>query len=104
MGLLKAKHGSVRVLGENPVDSPETLMKRLGYMTEEDSLPKWMRVGDMLDFSRAMYPTWDDRYSLDLCETFDLSRTSKLSELSKGATRPCRSVGGNRASTGAADS
>ncbi len=84
MGLLKAMHGSVRVLGHNPIDSPESLLKRIGYMTEEDSLPKWMRVGDMLDFSRAIYPSWDDGYCRELCEMFDLSRTSKLSEMSKG--------------------
>lgn len=84
MGLLKANHGTVRVLGQNPIESPETLLKRVGYMTEEDSLPKWMRLGDMLDFSRAVYPSWDDAYCADLCEMFDLSRTQKLSEMSKG--------------------
>ena len=84
MGLLKAKHGTVRVLGADPVRSPDELLKRVGYMTEEDSLPKWMRVGDVLDFSRAMYPTWDDSYCIELCEMFDLLRTNKLSEMSKG--------------------
>jgi ABC-2 type transport system ATP-binding protein len=84
MGLLKAKHGTVRVLGENPVESPEALLKRIGYMTEEDSLPKWMRVGDMLDFSRSLYPNWDDAYCKELCEMFSLTRTDKLSEMSKG--------------------
>jgi ABC-2 type transport system ATP-binding protein len=84
MGLLKAKHGEVRVLGEDPVNSPETLLKRIGYMTEEDSLPKWMRVGDMLDFSRSLYPSWDDAYCKQLCEMFSLTRTDKLSEMSKG--------------------
>ena len=38
-------------------------------MTEEDSLPRWMRVGDMIDFSRGLYPTWDDAYARGLCET-----------------------------------
>ena len=84
MGLLIAKHGTVRVLGQDPTESPEILLKRVGYMTEEDSLPKWMRVGDMLDFSRAIYPTWDDAYGAELCEMFGLSRHSKLCDLSKG--------------------
>ena len=84
MGLLKAKHGRVRVLGENPIECPQRLLKRIGYMTEEDSLPKWMRVGDMIDFSRALYPNWDDSYCKQLCEMFGLQRTGKLSEMSKG--------------------
>ncbi|QDT11179.1 ABC transporter ATP-binding protein [Planctomycetes bacterium K23_9] len=84
MGLLKAKHGTVRVFGQNPVESPDKLLKRVGYMTEEDSLPKWMRVGDMLDFSRAIYPSWDNAYCVELCDMFGLTRTAKLSEMSKG--------------------
>jgi ABC-2 type transport system ATP-binding protein len=84
IGLLNAQRGRVTVLGENPVDAPQRLLKRIGYMTEEDSLPRWMRVGDMIDFSRALYPTWDDAYARGLCETFALRRASKLSELSKG--------------------
>jgi ABC-2 type transport system ATP-binding protein len=84
IGLLKAQHGSVTVLGENPVDAPQRLLKRVGYMTEEDSLPNWMRVGDMIDFSRSIYPTWDDAYAKQLCGMFSLSRGSKLSTLSQG--------------------
>lgn len=84
MGLLKAKHGSVRVLGQDPVLSPETLMKRIGYMTEEDTLPKWLSVGDTLDFFRALYPSWDQAYGTHLCDLFGLARSNKLRDLSKG--------------------
>jgi ABC-2 type transport system ATP-binding protein len=84
IGLLKAQHGEVCVLGQDPVRDPEGVLKRVGYLTEEDSLPKWMRVGDLIDFTRAIYPTWDDAYSASLCETFSLSRQTRLQSLSKG--------------------
>lgn len=84
IGLLKPQHGTVTVLGEDPVEAPDRLLKRVGYLTEEDSLPNWMRVGDMIDFSRSIYPTWDDSYARRLCEMFALSRASKLDTLSKG--------------------
>ena len=47
-------------------------------------MPKWMRVGDLVDFSRAIYPTWDDDYARQLCDTFALSRRTNLRSLSKG--------------------
>lgn len=84
IGGYKALHGSVTVLGQNPAVYPERLLKRVGYMTEEDSLPKWMRVGELIDFSAAVYPTWDHRYASDLIDQFGLRRIAKLSSLSKG--------------------
>lgn len=84
MGLLKAKSGSVTVLGMNPIDDPERFLKRIGYLTEEDSLPKWMRVGELIDFTRAVYPSWDDAYAKQLSDSFELSRRSRLDTMSKG--------------------
>lgn len=84
IGSLKAQSGEVRVLGHDPVRDPEGVLKQIGYMTEEDSLPKWMRVGELIDFCRGIYPTWDDRYAADLSEMFSLSKKTKLNGLSKG--------------------
>lgn len=84
IGTLKAQTGSVRVLDDDPVADPEGVLKRVGYLTEEDSLPKWMKVGELIDFSRAIYPTWDDAYAAELCQLFSLTRSMKLKSLSKG--------------------
>ncbi len=84
IGSLRALHGTVRVLGNDPTHHPEQTLGRLGYLTEEDSLPKWMRVGDLLDFTRAVYPTWDDAYAAQLCEVFAFTREMRLQSMSKG--------------------
>jgi ABC-2 type transport system ATP-binding protein len=84
IGSLKAQRGRVTVLGDDPVRNPEGVLKKIGYLTEEDSLPKWMRVGEMIDFTRAIYPSWDDEYAKQLCEMFALSRRAQLRTLSKG--------------------
>ncbi|TWT95443.1 ABC transporter ATP-binding protein [Neorhodopirellula pilleata] len=84
IGSLKPQSGTVRVLGSDPVRTPETTLRRVGYMTEEDSLPKWIRVGELIDFYRAIYPTWDDQYANQLCDMFSLSRQTHLKSLSKG--------------------
>lgn len=84
IGSLKAEGGQVRVLGRNPIEEPEGVLKQVGYMTEEDSLPKWMKVGQLIDFCRAIYPNWDERYASELADMFALSRNSSLRTLSKG--------------------
>ena len=84
IGLLRPLHGTVEVLGESPIAKPEAFLQRIGYLTEEDTLPHWMRVGELLDFSRAVYRAWDQAYAKELCEMFGLSRALRLRSLSKG--------------------
>ena len=84
IGSMRALHGSVTVLGQDPTQAPERLMARIGYMTEEDSLPTWMLVSDLIQFCRTVYPNWSDQYAADLCEMFSLSPNAKLQSLSKG--------------------
>ena len=84
IGSFQANTGSVRVLGLDPVKQPQDALAQIGYMTEEDSLPTWMTVGELIDFSRAIRRTWDDTYAADLMDLFGLSRDQKISSLSKG--------------------
>src|SRR5262249_59375868 len=63
LGLLRAERGSVRVFGLDPVAEPVGVLSRIGYLSEENDLPSWMRVDELLRFSRAFYPDWDDAYA-----------------------------------------
>ena len=60
LGLLKPESGSVRVLGLDPVDDPVGVLSHIGYLSEENDLPGWMRVDELLRYTRAFYPGWDD--------------------------------------------
>lgn len=84
IGSIRPLHGHVSVLGHDPTVQPEKLLARVGYMTEEDSLPSWMKVSDLLHFCRAVYPTWSDDYAAELCDMFSLSPSTSLKSLSKG--------------------
>src|SRR5690349_16406028 len=44
LGLLKAESGSVSVYGMNPVAEPVKVLSRVGYLSEEPDMPRWMRV------------------------------------------------------------
>src|SRR5246127_2812969 len=84
LGLLRAESGSVRVFGLDPVADPVGVLSRIGYLSEENDLPGWMRVDELLRYSRAFYPAWDDGYADELRQTFALDPTARITNLSKG--------------------
>lgn len=84
LGLLKAQKGTVSVFGMDPVSNPEAVLSKIGYLSEEGDLPTWMRVHELMRYSAAFYPTWDDNYAMSLLEEFKLDPGAKLSKMSKG--------------------
>src|SRR6476660_9795902 len=84
LGLLRAQSGSVRVFGLDPVADPVGVLSRVGYLSEENDLPGWMRVEELIRYSRALYPGWDDAYAEELRQMFALDPAAKIKTLSKG--------------------
>jgi ABC-2 type transport system ATP-binding protein len=84
LGLLKAESGSVRVFGLDPVADPVGVLSRIGYLSEENDLPEWMTVNELMRYSRAFYPKWDDAYADELRRMFALEPGAKIKTLSKG--------------------
>jgi ABC-2 type transport system ATP-binding protein len=84
LGLLRAESGSVRVFGLDPVADPVGVLSRIGYLSEENDLPGWMRVDELIRYSRAFYPAWDDAYAEQLRQAFALDATARINTLSKG--------------------
>jgi ABC-2 type transport system ATP-binding protein len=84
LGLLRASTGSVRVFGMDPVRDPVGVLSRVGYLSEERDLPEWMRVDELMDYTRAFHPTWDAAYAQELLKSFALDPSKKIKDLSKG--------------------
>jgi ABC-2 type transport system ATP-binding protein len=84
LGLLCAEAGTVRVFGRDPVKDPVGVLARVGYVSEENDLPPWMRVRELLRYVRAFYPGWDDAYADELRETFGLDPAAHVRSLSRG--------------------
>jgi ABC-2 type transport system ATP-binding protein len=84
LGLLRAEEGSVRVFGRDPVADPVGVLSRIGYLSEENDLPGWMRVGELMRYTRAFHPGWDDAWAGQLQAMFGLDSEAKIKTLSKG--------------------
>lgn len=84
MGLLKAQTGTVRVFGLDPVRDPVGVLSRVGYLAEDNDLPGWMRIDELLRYTQAFYRDWDAAYAEDLRRQFGLDPTARVKNLSKG--------------------
>ena len=84
LGLLKAQSGSVRVFGLDPVADPVGVLSKIGYLSEERDLPDWMRVDELLRYTQAFYPTWDEDYAEQLRSSFEIDPAARVKSLSRG--------------------
>jgi len=84
LGLLVPDAGTVRVFGLDPVREPVPVLARIGYMSEEDTLPGWMRIHQLQRYFQGFYHTWDQAYADQLCLDFKLGPNDRLALLSKG--------------------
>jgi ABC-2 type transport system ATP-binding protein len=84
LGLLKAQLGTVRVFGSDPVKDPVGVLSRIGYLSEESDIPGWMRIDELLRYTQAFYPTWDEEYAEKLRRDFALEPKLVIKNLSKG--------------------
>jgi ABC-2 type transport system ATP-binding protein len=84
LGLLRAQSGSVRVFGCDPVAAPATVLGRIGFLSENRDLPPWMRVAELLRYTRAFYPRWDPEFAEELRQQFGLDPAAKIKDLSRG--------------------
>jgi ABC-2 type transport system ATP-binding protein len=84
LGLLRATTGSVRVFGLDPVSDPVGVLRRVGYLSEEHELPEWMSIEELMRYTQAYHPNWDEAYARELLDTFALDPAKKIKDLSKG--------------------
>jgi ABC-2 type transport system ATP-binding protein len=84
LGLFRAQTGFVRVFGKDPVEDPESVLGEIGYLSEVRDLPDWMRIGELMSYTRAFFPSWDDAFAEELREMFELSLDQKVKTLSRG--------------------
>jgi len=87
LGMLHPHEGSVRVFGMDPRKEPVAVKKRLGYVSENQSLPGYLRIRDIIEMHRALFEQWDSKLERDLCERFEFTGKERLGKVSKGQAR-----------------
>lgn len=84
MGLRRAKAGRATVMGIDAAALRPSDRRWLGYVAEGQSLPRWMRLGEVEAYLAPLYDSWDHALANDLRERFELDPTRKIRTLSRG--------------------
>jgi ABC-2 type transport system ATP-binding protein len=84
MGLRRGNAGRVSVMGIDSAKLEANDRRWLGYVAEGQSLPGWMRLGEVEAYLAPLYDTWDAALANDLRERFELDPTRKIRTFSRG--------------------
>ena len=84
MNLLRPTQGIATVLGTDTRHLDAAHFQRIGYVSENQRLPEWMTPGELFDYCRPFYPTWDDGLRRRLESDLALSASTSLRTLSRG--------------------
>lgn len=88
MGMLFPHAGSVRLFGLSPTEHPVAVKRRIGFVSEDQSLPPTATIAELLALQRRLFPTWDAQFERELLERFGLAgNRSRIGQLSKGQAR-----------------
>jgi ABC-2 type transport system ATP-binding protein len=87
MGMLHRQSGTVEVFGLDPLKRPVDVKLRVGFVSENQILPEYLRVREVVDLHRSLFPTWDEDMARDLGERFTIKPDARIKTLSKGQAR-----------------
>jgi ABC-2 type transport system ATP-binding protein len=76
--------GELRVLGQDPWNAREQLMRDVSFIADVAVLPRWMRVSDLLDYVDGVHPRFDRAKAETFLAKTMIKRESKVRQLSKG--------------------
>src|SRR5438067_355222 len=76
--------GELRVLGRDPWNERDQLMRDVCFIADVAVLPRWIRVSQLLDYVAGVHPRFDRAKAESFLARTTIKRTSKVRELSKG--------------------
>jgi ABC-2 type transport system ATP-binding protein len=76
--------GGLRVLGRDPWNDRDQLMRDVCFIADVAVLPRWIRVSQTVDYLAGVHPRFDRAKAEVFLAKTDIKRTSKVRELSKG--------------------
>ncbi|HHG90719.1 MAG TPA: ABC transporter ATP-binding protein [Devosia sp.] len=76
--------GSVRVLGLEPYQNRADLMRDVAFISDVASLPRFLKVSELLDLLEGIHPNFSQSRALELLEGTDIRLGTTIKALSKG--------------------
>jgi len=76
--------GEALVMGVDSRSLGPDEFAQIGYVADNQNLPLWMTVRQLLDYCRPFYPSWDTALEKTLLARFALPENRKLRNLSRG--------------------
>lgn len=84
---LHSYKGELSVLGLDPYNDRAALMRDVSFISDVATLPKWMRVSDVLRYVDDVHPNFDRAAAQQRLEgTTSITQGMKIKNLSKGMT------------------
>ena len=76
--------GELKVLGRDPWNERNQLMRDVSFIADVSVLPRWIRVTHLLDYVAGVHPRFNRTKAESFLAKTTIKRTSKVRELSKG--------------------
>jgi ABC-2 type transport system ATP-binding protein len=83
LGLTPFK-GELRVLGRDPWNERDEVVRDVAFIADVAILPRWIRVSQLLDYVAGVHPRFDRAKAEEFLARTNIKRRSKVRELSKG--------------------
>ena len=84
LGLYFPTSGRAEIWGHDSAALPEPVKACIGYIAQEHDLFPWMRVAQIVRYTRAFYERWNDNLTEHLLKKFELPGNDIVGKLSVG--------------------
>jgi len=83
LGLIGCE-GELSVLGHNPRRERAALMEKVSFIADVATLPRWIRMRQVLDYVEAVHPRFDRQRCEAFLQDSKLTANQRVREMSKG--------------------
>ena len=81
---LTSYEGQLTVLGRDPWNAREALMRDVSFIADVAVLPRWIRVSQLLDYVAGVHPRFDRAKAENFLARTDIKQARRVRQLSKG--------------------
>jgi ABC-2 type transport system ATP-binding protein len=84
MNIVRPAAGTATVLGLDSRRLGPSELASIAYVSENQQIPRWMTVDQLLAYCRPLYPRWDSALCDRLIDEFDVPRDVRMARMSRG--------------------